>query len=171
MPENKKAEKNNGSRIEVQARNAAEPILKEAGYRLWDVVFEKEGAMWYLRVLFDKGSGEDSITDEECEKITVPLNAAFDKHKFIESVDILEIGSPGLTRRLRLPEHFKDCLNLAVRCTVRGQNGKTEVILGTLAEYSEENGTICVKTEENGKSIKNVIEIKKCIRINLDLIT
>ena len=32
----------------------AEPIAEELGLVLWDVLFEKEGANYYLRIIIDK---------------------------------------------------------------------------------------------------------------------
>ena len=45
----------------------AEPIAEELGLILWDVVFEKEGANYYLRIFIDK---EDGIGIEDCEKMS-----------------------------------------------------------------------------------------------------
>ena len=41
---------NTAQRVEALVR----PIVEGMGLRLWDVVFEKEGPDWYLRVLIDK---------------------------------------------------------------------------------------------------------------------
>ena len=53
-----------GSKIEELARAAVMPVVERYGLKLWDVCFEKEGAMWYLRVLVDKDGGLDS---DECD--------------------------------------------------------------------------------------------------------
>jgi len=148
--------------IEEKARVLAEPLLAEAGFNLWDVIFEKEGAMSYLRILFDK---DDGLTDEDCALMTPPLNAVMDKQEFIQHVDILEIGSPGLTRRLRRPEHFEYSMGKPVRVMKRGEKGKTAVIYGTLTEFDREKAQIILKTDS-----ENIpLGIKNCLRINLDL--
>ena len=41
---------NTAQRVEALVR----PTVEGMGLRLWDVVFEKEGPDWYLRVLIDK---------------------------------------------------------------------------------------------------------------------
>ena len=41
---------NTAQRVEALVR----PVVEGMGLRLWDVVFEKEGPDWYLRVLIDK---------------------------------------------------------------------------------------------------------------------
>ena len=148
--------------IEERARAAVMPIIEKSGLTLWDVCFEKEGAMWYLRVLVDREGGLDS---DECEVISKPINDVLDKQDFIKSVDILEVGSPGLTKKLRRPEHFRACMGEPVRVTRRGEKGKEFSVYGTLADYDENKGTI---TLEDNKE-KKEFSISECVKINSDL--
>ncbi len=150
------------SSIEERARAAVMPIIEKSGLTLWDVCFEKEGAMWYLRVLVDREGGLDS---DECEVVSKPINDILDKQDFIKSVDILEVGSPGLTKKLRRPEHFRACMGEPVRVTRRGEKGKEFSVYGTLAAYDEENGTITLE-DDNGKTEFSIAE---CVKINSDL--
>ncbi|MCL2035842.1 MAG: ribosome assembly cofactor RimP [Oscillospiraceae bacterium] len=147
-------------RIEERVRNRVEPFLEENGCRLWDVIFEKEGAMHYLKILFDDADG--SLDLEKCEKLTPPLNKLLDEEEFIKKgqVDIVEIGSPGLSRRLRHAEHFEFCNGKTVKVMKRTDSGKTEVITGILNGFDSENKSVTVDGEE--------ISLKKCIRINLE---
>lgn len=155
------AEKN--GKIEDRAYRLAAPLIEERGYRLWDVCFEKEGAMWYLRILFDKEGGIDS---DECEALSKPLNELMDRQDFIGKVDILEVGSPGLTKRLRKPAHFKACLGEKIRVTVRDEKGKEVGVFGVLSDYREEDGTFTL-TEE-GKEPRS-FAVSECVKINSDL--
>jgi ribosome maturation factor RimP len=155
--------------IEEKARALAEPLLREAGFTLWDVIFEKEGAMNYLRILFDRraagaDSDSNSITDEDVAAITTPLNQLMDAQDFISHVDILEAGSPGLSRRLRHPAHFEQSLGKPVRVMKRGDKGKTNVIYGELTAYDNENNQITIKTD----SEVIPLSIKNCLKINID---
>ncbi|MCL1903479.1 MAG: ribosome assembly cofactor RimP [Oscillospiraceae bacterium] len=147
------------NRIEDQARRIAEPFLNENNCLLWDVLFEKEGAMHYLKVLFDDGDG--ALDMDKCERLTPPLNKLFDAEDFIKQVDIVEIGSPGLTRRLRHKEHFNFCKGKNIRVMKRLENGKTQMISGTLTDYDAEGKYITLNGEEQ-------MNLKKCIRITLE---
>lgn len=155
--------KENGGRIEERAYALAAPILEEKGYKLWDVCFEKEGAMWYLRILFDKEGGIDS---DECEEVSEPLNKLIDKQDFIGKIDILEIGSPGLTKRLRRPEHFRACIGEKIRVTVRNEKGKEVSIFGTLLGYDDENNSFTL--EKDSGETEN-FAVSDCVKINSDL--
>lgn len=147
-------------KIEEQARKLALPIVESNGCKLWDVCFEKEGAMWYLRVLFDllDGSGE-SLDSDRCEEISKPINDLFDKQSFIEQVDILEIGTPGIYKKLRSSEHFLSCMGKRVTAQAKTEKGE-EFITGILKAYDEENETITVD--------ERAIKLGKCIKVNLD---
>jgi ribosome maturation factor RimP len=153
------------SKIEERARELAEPFLEQNGCALWDVLFEKEGAMNYLRILFDNADPEFGALDmDKCERLTPHLNSLMDKQDFISQVDIVEIGSPGITRRLRRREHFDFCMNKNIRVMKRSDNGKTEIITGILRGFDAENKSIKIDVD------KNICDepLKKCIRITLE---
>lgn len=154
------AEKN--SRIEERAYEAVAPVVEEKGYKLWDVCFEKEGAMWYLRILLDKDGGIDS---DECEEISGPVNKIIDAQDFIDKIDILEVGSPGLTKKLRKPEHFRACTGEKIRVTMRDEKGKENSVYGILAGYDEAAETILLRDEKEEKTIA----LAECVKINSDL--
>jgi len=145
------------NKIEDQAWRIAEPFLLQNDCRLWDVVFEKEGAMHYLRILFDRQSAP--LDMETCERLTPPLNKLIDEGEFIKKglVDIVEVGSPGVSRRVRRKEHFDYCMGEKVSVMRRLDNGKTEVVTGILNGYNQGEKTIVLDSEE--------LSLKKCLRI------
>lgn len=162
MAKEKGGNKGQSSKIEAQALALVQPICEENGFKLWDVCFEKEGAMWYLRILLDKENGMDS---DECELITAPINKIIDKQDFLQYIDILEVGSPGLTKKLRKPEHFNACIGEPVKATVRDEKGKEIPLYGTLSAYNEAAGEITLTSDDGEKTL----EIAKCIKINSNL--
>lgn len=161
MAKEKGGKKNQGGKIEAIVTDLVKPLIEEKGFELWDVRFEKEGAMWYLRVLFDKDGG---ITSDECELVTEPVNKLIDKQSFIEMIDILEIGSPGMSRILRKPEHFEKCMNEPVKAMVRDEKGKTKAITGILSAYNKENDSIIITEGEENKELN----VSKCLKIMLN---
>ena len=48
------------------------PIVEQLGFILYDVVYEKEGNEWFLRVIID--SEERDITLDDCVLVTETLN-------------------------------------------------------------------------------------------------
>ena len=146
MPKEKGGKKNQAETVERITEQKVLPIIERYGYELWDVIFEKEGAMWYLKVLFDKADG--GIDDAECEEITEPLNKAVDTLPCIDLVDVFEVGSPGLDRQLRKPFHFVKMKGEKIKVTVRDENGKTAYYSGVLGDYDENSGEFTVQTDD-----------------------
>ena len=68
--------KNMNSTAEKVAK-IAEPLAKEASLQIWNVTFEKEGSLWYLRVFLDKLEG--SISLDDCEQFSRKLSQLLDK--------------------------------------------------------------------------------------------
>ncbi len=91
---------NTARRVEALVR----PIVESMGVRLWDVVFEKEGPDWYLRVLIDRDGPMDTDT---CAAVSHALDPVLDEADPIDQSYFLEVGSPGLGRRLTRPEHYE----------------------------------------------------------------
>ena len=73
----------------------ARPVVEGMGLRLWDVRFEKEGPDWFLRILI------------ACEAVSRAIDPLLDEADPIEQSYYLEVGSPGLGRRLTCPEHYE----------------------------------------------------------------
>ena len=112
--------------VEAAAERVVRPIVEEHGYSLWDVVFIKEGACWYLRILIDKPEG---ISIDDCMSIDGLINAEIDKQDFVNKIDYLEIGSAGLERAVRrieqLPLSVGKRVKLKTYKLVEGLEAKT----------------------------------------------
>ena len=80
------------------------PVVEDLGLRLWDVRFEKEGPDWYLRILIERDTPLDTDT---CEDVTRAIDPLLDEADPIEQSYYLEVGSPGLGRKLTRPEHYE----------------------------------------------------------------
>lgn len=122
-----------------------EPIVKEAGLQLWDVLFEKEGASWFLRVYID---GKDGLTMKACEDVTRVINKALDAADPIDQSYYLEVGSPGIERKLKKPYHFECTLGKEIYIkTIRPVDNKREFV-GILKAYKKNEITVVIDTVE-----------------------
>ena len=74
---------NTAQRVEALVR----PTVEGMGLRLWDVVFEKEGPDWYLRVLIDKTDGNVRycFNNERSVKILEKLNELYRQRQAVEA--------------------------------------------------------------------------------------
>ena len=110
----------------------AAPIVQAQGCRLWDVEYVKEAGTWYLRVFIDKDGG---VSIDDCEAVSRPLSDALDEADPIEGSYTLEVGSAGIDRVLRRPEHFAAYLGSEVEVRLyRAREGRKELV-GKLLSY------------------------------------
>jgi ribosome maturation factor RimP len=138
-----------------------EPILSELGLKLWDIVFEKEGALRYLRVYIEREGGETTITD--CENVSRPLDKRLDETDPIDEQYVLEVSSPGLGRRLRREMHFKRFIGEAVRVRFIRETDGVKEFSGTLEEYNKDE----IKVGGRAVALNKTAFVKLCDDENL----
>ena len=121
------------------------PVIEQMGLTLWDVRFEKEGPDWYLRVFIDPADGSmlDMNTCEAASRASDPIIEAADP---IDQGYFLEVGSPGLGRRMTRPEHFEKYMGekIAARLIRPDETGNREYA-GILKSF--EGQTVTIETE------------------------
>ncbi len=135
--------KNTSNTAEI-VRGIVLPVCAEMGLSLWDVTFEKEGADFFLRVLIER---EDPPLDmNTCESFSRRIDPLLDAADPIEQSYFLEVGSPGLGRRLRTPEHFARYIGAQVTVRlIRPDSAGRREMTGTLQAF--ENGLVTLAGE------------------------
>ena len=135
------------------------PLVTELGYLVWDVRFEKEGANRYLRIFID--SETDTISINDCERVTRPVDALLDERDPIEGSYILEVSSAGLEADLGRESHFDACIGCEVRA--RGirpfEDGSREVI-GVLEDWSKESIVLTVDGQQRELALAGLAFVK-----------
>ncbi len=119
----------------------AEPLAEELGLVLWDVVFEKEGANYYLRIIIDK---EDGVGIDDCVNMSHALDKPLDDANIIDRQYNLQVSSPGIERKLTRDFHFECAIDekVIVRL-IRPFEGQRE-FKGVLIDYSE-SGAVTIE--------------------------
>ena len=90
------------------------PVVEEMGIELYDMEFVKEGGTRVLRLFIDKEGGVDL---NDCEGVSRAVEAVLDEHDPIPASYRLQVGSPGVERKLAKPGHF--ARHLGSKVTVR----------------------------------------------------
>lgn len=105
--------------------NIVRPVVEGMGLRLWDVRFEKEGPDWFLRVLIDR---DEPLDTDTCEAVSRAIDPLLDQADPIDQSYYLEVGSPGLGRKLTRPEHYEAVQGqkVSVRLYRANENGVKE---------------------------------------------
>ena len=130
------ARKPQGSGAAKTVEALVRPTVEGMGLRLWDVRFEKEGPDWFLRVLIDR---DEPLDTDTCEAVSRAIDPLLDEADPIEQSYYLEVGSPGLGRRLTRPEHYEalrgqKCAAHLIRPDEAGRRDLVGILQGLDAE-------------------------------------
>lgn len=116
------------------------PIAQELGFVLWDVLFEKEGSEWSLKIIIDKENEPVSIDD--CEAMSRRMDVILDEEDPIDQSYCLEVSSAGPERRLTKQWHFEKYIGQKVTMRlIRPLEGQRDFV-GTLKSFKEDGVTI-----------------------------
>ena len=122
--------------IEKRTEELVQDIIEANNFELWDVEYVKEGSDYYLRVYADKEGG---IMIDDCVTISRALEAKLDAEDFIEEAYILEVSSPGLTRKLKKEKDYERSIGKLVLVKLyKAENGAKEFV-GRLIENDSES--------------------------------
>ena len=130
--------------IEKRVEELLKPIIEKMNYDLYDIIYEKEGKNFYLRIFIDKPEGID-IND--CEKVNNEINDILDEADYIKEQYFLEVSSPGVERLLRKEKHFQSQIGNDISIKLFKTINKQKELIGTLVEYNKDELTIKVSDE------------------------
>jgi len=125
--------------IEKKTEELVMPIIERFGYELWDVEYVKEGSDYYLRVYADKEGG---FTVDDCEAVSRALDPLLDEEDYISDAYILEVSSPGLTRKLVKDRDFERSVGRLIRVNLYKALDGEKSFVGNLKAYDNENLTV-----------------------------
>ena len=125
--------------IESKVEEMVMPIIDENGYSLWDVEYVKEGSDYYLSVYVDKEGG---FTIEDCEKVSRSLDPLLDEADIIEDAYILEVSSPGLTRKLVKDKEFERSIGKYIKISLYKALDGEKNLLGYLKAFDADDLTV-----------------------------
>lgn len=152
--------KNAQGGVAAKVETLVRPTIEDLGLRLWDVRYEKEGADWMLRVFIDR---DEPLDTDTCEKASRAIDPILDKEDPIPQSYYLEVGSPGLGRRLAREEHFaakqgQPVLMHLIRPDDKGRRDVKGTLLG------KEGSIVTLQTEdgEEAVDIKTASYVKLC---------
>lgn len=104
--------------LEKKFFHLCEPVVLEAGYRLYDMEYVAQQKLLRLYIQ-DPRTGSALI--EDCVKVDKALSPAFETETWIPEEVVLEVSSPGVYRHIANLEHFKMSLNETIAVVIMGQ--------------------------------------------------
>ncbi len=140
------AQKKNTAQL---VRELTEPVIKELGYRIWDIEYTKTGSEWHLEITIDSDNG---INIDDCEKVHRAVEPIIDDADPIEGFYYLDVSSPGLERNIRTAEHFEKCIGKTVELKLFSALEGKKSIIGELLSYDDGTDSIKIK-EKSGAEL------------------
>ena len=148
--------------LETKIKEAIEPIITKLNYKIYDVIYEKEGKDNYLRIFIDTDKKE-GISLNDCETVNNGITDFLDEKNFIKSQYFLEISSPGIERRIRDDEQLEQNLNSKVEVHLYKAIEKEKTIIGILEKFDDNTVTIKKSDEKEIIIEKNNITNLKTV--------
>ncbi len=135
-----------------RVRDLIVPLVAAAELDLYDL--NLDGGV--LSVLVDRADGADIGA---IARLARSISRALDEHDPIDGHYTLEVGSPGLERPLRTPEHFARSIGTTVKVKTKpGTEGERRVD-GTLTAADED--TVTVRSEAGDERSLRYDEIER----------
>ena len=126
----------------------AAPVVAAQGCELVEVELAGKQGFWVLRIFIDKAGG---VYVEDCAAVSRQVSLLLDAEDTIDEKYTLEVSSPGLTRPLKKPDHYKQAIGKLAAFRLRKPVGEKRDILGIIKATTEESVT--VSDTEGGEEI------------------
>lgn len=107
----------------------AAPLVTDEGLEVVDVEYRRESRGWVLRLFVDREGG---VSLDDLTRVSRQLGDILDANDVVPGSYTLEMSSPGINRRLRLPEHFSRYIGEKVRVKLTSPQDGRRVFVGTL---------------------------------------
>ena len=114
-----------------------ESIAAEDGLEVVDIELHREAHGNILRVYLDRAGG-GGVDLDALTRASRQLGDLLDVYDFIPGPYNLEVSSPGVNRRLRLPDHFRRYIGKRVRVRAHTPINGRKTFLGTLQAVEQE---------------------------------
>ena len=133
------------AKIEEKIEELVTKPITDLGYRVYDVMYVKEGKDNFLRIFIDNDKG---ISLDDCEKVNDAITDMLDEADLIKDQYFLEISSPGVERNIRKDKHFEESIGKEVNIKFfKPLENKEKEITGILKDFDKE--TVKIETDKN----------------------
>lgn len=111
------------------------PFLEKEGLTLYDIELAGGGKKSILRIFIDR---KDGVTHDDCAKASGHLSTLLDVEDIFSQEYSLEVSSPGLTRKLKKPEHFLLSLGMRAKVVFKSSFNGPGTAVGKLASRGDD---------------------------------
>lgn len=141
--------------LEQRYWELAQTVVEETGYRLYDLEYIK-GSKTLRVYIADKKTGTALIDD--CVAVDRAFTPYVEEADWIPDDFVLEVSSPGVYRKLKTPEHFREALGERIQVD----------LFKTLGEQGAQGAQDLPKKIKNAKRAQGVLKESDTDKIILD---
>jgi ribosome maturation factor RimP len=116
-----------------QVRQAASRVAGGYGLEIFDVQFRREARGMVLRVRIDRAGPDESVSVEDCAKVSRDLSAILDVEDLVPTAYTLEVSSVGLDRPLRGLDDYRRFAGRRAKLVLREPMDGQGFVKGRLA--------------------------------------
>ena len=154
--------------VAEQVRALVERVAQSLGLELFDVQYRREAAGMVLRVQIDRpgpaATAEESVSVEDCAKVSRDLSAVLDVEDVIPAAYTLEVSSPGLDRPLRGLDDYMRFMGRRAKLVLRQPVDGQSFFKGRLAGVNA--GKVAVETDDGQQ---HLVAVDLITRANLEV--
>jgi ribosome maturation factor RimP len=157
--------------IVEQIKAIAGRVAGTHGLELFDVQYRREASGLVVRVRLDRpgpaATPDDSVSVEDCARVSRELSAILDVEDIVPAEYILEVSSPGLDRPLRHLDDYRRFTGRLAKVVLREPVDGQTFLRGRLGGVAEgEPGRIVIVSE---RERRHVVPIDVISRANLEV--
>ena len=154
-----------------QVRGIASRVAASYGLEIFDVQFRREAPGMVLRIRIDRpgsrATAEDSVTVDECAKVSRDLSAILDVDDVVPTAYTLEVSSPGLDRPLTRAEDYQRFAGRRAKLVMREKVDGQGYFKGQLGGLEDGPVTVVLIEGEDGRTHRVPFDV--ITRANLEV--
>ena len=154
-----------------QVRAVAMRIAESYGLEIFDVQFRREAPGMVLRIRIDRpgsrATADDSVTVDECARVSRDLSAIFDVDDVVPGQYTLEVSSPGLDRPLTRPDDYQRFTGRRAKLVMREKVDGQGYFKGRLGGIEDGPVKVVVIEGEDGRTHRVPFDV--ITRANLEV--
>ena len=137
-----------------------ESKVRELGYELYDVEYQKEYDNWVLTLYIDS---KDGISLDDCEIVSNAVDPILDEADPIEQAYYLSVSSVGIDRPLKKDKDFQRSIGKTIDVKLYAPLKGKKFITATLVGYDGNTVTLKTDKEEFKIQLNKIAKISKAI--------
>ena len=143
--------------LETKIKEVLEPVINDLGFKVYDIIYEKEAQDYYLRIFIEK---DEVISSDDCALVSQTIDPILDENDFIKGSYLLEVSSPGLERRIRDDAQIERAINSKIEVHTYKKVNEDKVLVGNLISFSESNIILDINNENIEIDRNNISTMK-----------